>query len=244
MALPKRRLHVAVQLNSDASLTLDPERSHYLCRVLRQRRGDRVLLFCGDGDGYEAQLRSADARACEVDVGAVIATEPAPRLRLHLAQAMIKGDRLDFVLQKATELGVTDIWLVETQHTEVHIEGPRIARRETHWQRIVESAAEQCGRLRLPSLHAPVALRDLLRASPAKRLLLLDPGAAPIDGEAPDDDTLLLVGPEGGFSDEERAAAHAIGARSMGLGRLILRADTAPIAALAVLRNAWGWNAP
>lgn len=242
--MAKRRLFVDVRLQTNTSLTLDPDRSHYLCRVLRQRRGDQVLLFCGDGNGYDARIDSADARACEVHVGAVIATQGAPRLRLHLAQSMIKGDRLDFVLQKATELGVTDVWLVETQRTEVHIEGPRVARRETHWQRILESAAEQSGRLRLPALHAPVALTDLLAQPPAQQLFLLDPGAPPMAGAPAFDDTLLLVGPEGGFSDEERGAALARGARAMGMGDLILRADTAPIAALAVLRQAWGWSAP
>lgn len=240
----KRRLHVDVRLASDTSLTLDPDRSHYLCRVLRQRRGDHVMLFSGDGNGYDARIDDADARACEVYVGAVIATEPAPRLRLHLAQSMIKGDRLDFVLQKATELGVTDVWLVETQRTEVHVEGPRVARRETHWQRILESAAEQSGRLRLPTLHAPVAFADLLGQPPARQLFLLDPGAAPLQRPPALDDTALLVGPEGGFSAEERDAAIARGALAMGLGNLILRADTAPVAALAVLRQAWSWSAP
>lgn len=239
-----RRLHVDVQLAPDTRLTLDPDRSHYLCRVLRQRRGDHVLLFCGDGDGYDARIDNADPRACDVYVGAVITREPVPGLRLHLAQAMIKGDRLDFVLQKSTELGVTDIWLVETERTEVHIEGTRVTRRETHWHRIIESAAEQCGRLRLPTLHAPTRLAALLADRPAAQTFLLDPGSPPIDAAPTLSDTLLLVGPEGGFSDAERAAALNAGARSMGLGRLVLRADTAPLAALAILRQSWGWSAP
>jgi 16S rRNA (uracil1498-N3)-methyltransferase len=242
--MAKRRLFVEVRLAPDTSLTLDPDRSHYLCRVLRQRRGDHVLLFCGDGNGYDARIDAADTRACEVHIGDIVATEPAPRLRLHLAQSMIKGDRLDFVLQKATELGVTDVWLVETQRTEVHIEGPRISRRESHWQRIVESAAEQSGRLWLPTLHAPIAFTELLAQPPPRQLFLLDPGAPPMIGAPGFDDTMLLVGPEGGFSDDERNAALARGARAMGMGSLILRADTAPVAALAVLRQAWGWSAP
>ena len=233
-----------VPLAPNSSLTLDPDRSHYLCRVLRQRRGDHVMLFCGDGDGYDAQIDDADARACAVRVGSAVTTERAPLLRLHLAQSMIKGDRLDFVLQKATELGVTDVWLIETQRTEVHVEGPRVTRREAHWRRILESASEQCGRLRIPALHAPVALADLLDAPPAMQIFLLDPGATPLDAPPALENTLLLVGPEGGFSEAERAASLARGARSMGLGSLILRADTAPVAALAVLRQAWCWNAP
>ena len=237
-------MHVDAHLAPATTLTLDPERSHYLCRVLRQRPGEHALLFSGDGFGYDARVDDADPRACRVFVGEIAETEPPPQLRLHLGQAMIKGERLDFVLQKATELGVTDVWLLETQRTEVRYAGPRVARRETHWQRIVQGAAEQSRRLTLPTVHAPMSLSALLTQPIARQVLLLDPGAAPIDATPARVDTLLLVGPEGGFSDEERVAAHAMGARSMGMGKLILRADTAPVAAITILRQAWGWSAP
>ena len=144
-------MYVDAQLAPATALTLDPERSHYLCRVLRQRRGDHVLLFCGDGIGYDARIDDPDPRACRVSILEIAETEAPPRLKLHLGQAMIKGERLDFVLQKATELGVTDIWLLETQRTEVRYAGSRVARRETHWQRIVQGAAEQSRRLTLPT---------------------------------------------------------------------------------------------
>ena len=242
--MPKHRLHVDGPLSTGLAVTLDPERSHYLCRVLRQRRGDTVVLFAGDGNGYEAHISSADTRACEVNVGACLATEALPRLRLHLGQAMIKGERLDWVLQKATELAVTDIWLLETQRTEVHVAGARLSRREQHWLRIIAGAAEQCGRLRLPQIHGPIPLATILADPPAQQIYLLDPGAAPLAATPREHDTLLLVGPEGGFSDTERAAALAIGATTLGLGKLILRADTAPVAAISVLRQGWGWAAP
>src|SRR5262249_39388402 len=154
----------------------------------------------------------------------------------------MKGERIDFVLQKATELGVTDIRFIETAHTVVHIEGPRIERRETHWRAVIVSAAEQCRRLWLPTLHAPPPFASLLRQRIAAQTLLLDPGAAPLDAVTPVVDTMLLIGPEGGFSDAERSAALASGARAVGLGRLVLRTDTAPIAAISVLRQAWGWQ--
>ena len=239
-----KRLYVDARLAPDTDLTLDPDRSHYLCRVLRLRRGERVELFCGDGLAYDAAIAAADARACDVRVGAIVAREAAPRVRLHLAQALMKGDRIDFVLQKATELGVTDIRFTETEHTVVHIEGPRVVRRETHWRAVIASAAEQCGRLWLPTLHTPQPFGELLRQHIAAQTLLLDPGAAPLGATIPLVDTMLLIGPEGGLSDAERDAAIASGARPVGLGRLVLRTDTAPIAAVAVLRQAWGWDAP
>jgi 16S rRNA (uracil1498-N3)-methyltransferase len=238
------RLLVESDLTPGLSLTLDPDRSHYLCRVLRLKHGDHVLLFAGDGAAYDAQLETSDARACEVRVGDCVERQAPPRLRLHLGQALIKGDKLDWVLQKATELGVTDIWLLETQRTEVHVEGARVGRRERHWRRVIDSAAEQCGRLYLPQLHGPVPLADVLAAPPAQQMLLLDPGAAPLAHVPAELDTLLLVGPEGGFSDAERTAALARGAAAIGLGAWILRADTAPVAAISVLRQAWNWTAP
>jgi 16S rRNA (uracil1498-N3)-methyltransferase len=244
MTMLKHRLYVDAPLSPGLPLTLDPDRSHYLCRVLRQRRGDRVVLFAGDGAAYEADIVTADPRACEVSIGACVATEPEPRLRLHLGQAMIKGERLDWVLQKATELAVTDIWLLQTERTEVHVAGPRLGRREQHWRRIVEGAAEQCGRLRLPMLHGPIPLASLLTGLPASQAYLLDPGSAALASPPHQRDTLLLVGPEGGFSDAERAAVLAAGATALGLGRLVLRADTAPVAAISVLRQAWHWAVP
>jgi len=126
----------------------------------------------------------------------------------------------------------------------VHIEGPRVARRETHWRAVIASAAEQCGRLWLPTLHTPQPFGELLRQHIAAQTLLLDPGAPPLGATIPLVDTMLLIGPEGGLSDAERDAAIASGARPVGLGRLVLRTDTAPIAAIAVLRQAWGWDAP
>jgi 16S rRNA (uracil1498-N3)-methyltransferase len=242
--MAKHRLQVDAALTEGLALTLDPDRSHYLCRVLRLKRGDHVLLFAGDGAAYDAQLTTGDARACEVSVGPCVERQAPPRLRLHLGQALIKGEKLDWVLQKSTELGVTDIWLIATRRTEVHIEGARIGRRERHWRRVIDSAAEQCGRLHLPHLHGPLPLERLLAEPPTRQIFLLDPGAAPLVETPAAVDTLLLVGPEGGFSDVERSAAIAHGAIALGLGPWILRADTAPVAAIAVLRQAWNWSAP
>ncbi len=237
------RLFVAGELLPGRTLTLEPDRSHYLCRVLRQRRGDQLAVFAGDGNAYDAVILTADTRACEITIGACTQTQAAPRLRLHLGQAMIKSDRADWVLQKATELGVTDIWLLTTQRTEVHVVGERRARRERHWQRIIEGACEQCGRLWLPRLHGPLPFPDLLNDLPDAQIYLLDPAAPPLQS-SPVADALLLVGPEGGFTDPERDTAVAAGATLLGLGETILRADTAAVAAITVLRQAWGWAAP
>lgn len=238
---PEHRLCVASPLAAGRTLTLDPDRSHYICRVLRQRRGDALTVFNGDGLAFRAVIVTADARSCEVELSDVIASEPAPHVRVHVAQALIKSERQDWMLQKATELGASDLWLLMSEHTEVRVSGPRLERRLTHWQRVVVSAAEQSGRYRLPQLHGPLPLHDFLRTSPASQMLLLDPGAPPL-GNVACTDTVLLLGPEGGFSDAEREAALTAGATAVGLGDLILRSDTAPVVALGVLRQAWGWR--
>jgi len=240
---PKHRLFVTAPVVPGELITVDAERSHYLCRVLRLGVGDPVLVCDGHGNGYTATILRASTRRCELQPGEVAETAPAPAFTLTLAQSLIKGDRLDFVLQKATELGVTDIRLVTTSRTEVSLDDARIARRMAHWQKIVVAAAEQCERLWLPRLHPPQPLAELVAAARGERLLL-EPGAARLDAPLPESDTLVLVGPEGGFATVERDHALAHGFRAMGLGSHVLRADTAPIAALAILRQSWGWKAP
>jgi 16S rRNA (uracil1498-N3)-methyltransferase len=241
--LPRHRLHVAATLTPGALIELPAERSHYLCRVLRARRGERIVVFAGDGDGFEGVVHVADTRACALEVGERLATEPPPAFALALGLALIKGDRLDFVLQKATELGATQIVLMDTEHSVVNLTNERIERRFEHWQRIVIGAAEQCGRLRLPALDGLTPFADVVARAQGARYLL-DPGAAPLDGVPAATDTLLLLGPEGGFSDRERRLALDAGCVAVGLGTRILRSDTAPVAALAVFRQAWGWQLP
>lgn len=239
----KHRIHVDAPLNPGDRVVLDAERAHYIVRVLRLRADDRLLVFNGDGSGHSATIVAANTKLCELDIGAPSEADGAPAFALCLAQSLIKGDRLDYVLQKATELGVTDIELVTTERTEVAVRDARLDRRMNHWQKVIVSAAEQCGRLRLPTLHAPIALDELINQGDGQRYLL-DPGAAALSAPIPAEDTRVLIGPEGGFSGAERTRILARGYTAMGLGSNILRADTAPIAALAVLRNGWGWQAP
>lgn len=239
----KHRLIVTAPLVPGESITVDTERSHYLCRVLRLGVGDAVLVCDGRGHGHAAAIEQASTRHCVVQVGKVAVTEPEPAFALALAQSLIKGDRLDFVLQKATELGVTDIRLMTTSRTEVSLDDARIARRMSHWQKIVVAAAEQCERLWLPHVHPPAPFASLVEATTGTGLLL-DPGAPVLDAPTLEVDTTVMVGPEGGFSSNERDHALGRGFRAMGLGNHILRADTAPIAALAILRQGWGWSAP
>lgn len=236
------RLYHPPPLHSGQTLTLDRERAHYLTRVLRLPRGSEVQVFDGSGRAWSAELSAAGSRSATLKLGAVTAEAPAPAPNLHLVQGLLKGAAMDLVIQKATELGATDIWPVRAARSNVPADPERLARKHGHWQRVLESAAEQCGALHLPRLHAICSLDDFLAAAPAAYWVLLDPGQAPLPVNLPRADTGILVGPEGGWTDAERHAVRAIDAHGHGLGERILRGETAPLAVLAALRHGWGWS--
>lgn len=219
----------------NSEIILDEERSHYLCRVLRARKNEPILCFDGSGVELTATVVRAESRTCRLALGEVARTVAPPRHALHLASAVLKSD-LDQVVQKATELGATDLWFIDAQRCEGH------ALREDRATRIVRSACEQSGRVHLPEVHALVALEAFFDACAAAVKLMLVPGARPLAPSMQPDDFALLVGPEGGWTKTERALAAQRAATEVGLGSLVLRANTAGLAALAALRQSIGWD--
>lgn len=238
----KHRLYIPPPLAAGTVLTLERERAHYLTRVLRLRRGEALLCFDGEGRAFEATLLDATPRSARLAVGDLATEAAAPEPRLHLVQALLKGGAMDLVMQKATELGATDLWPVTARRSQLPGDGQRLERKPSHWRRVVASAAEQCGVLHLPRLHDIVPLPEWLSRPPDATLLLLDPGAPPLPVDLPRAGAAVLVGPEGGWAEEERQAAATAGAVRFGLGELVLRGETAPLAALAALRHGWGWR--
>ena len=236
------RLFLPGPLAAGGLYPIAPEQSHYLTRVLRLATGDAVLCCDGAGGLWRAGLVRQSARAFGVELIECLEQIPAPTARLHLLQGLLKGAAMDTVLQKATELGATDIWLIAAARSNVSLGAERAERKRTHWLGILESAAAQCQQLHLPALHGPLELPDALDALTGIPVLLLDPGAAPLPRELPSGPVALLVGPEGGYSAPERELALGRGAIACGLGSLILRAETAPLAALAAIRHSRGWS--
>lgn len=237
----KHRLYLPPPLAAGADRLLDNDQTHYLTRVLRLPRGSRIVCFDGAGSAWQATLTSASAKAATIHLDELIEAVDPPAERLHLVQGMLKGAAMDQVLQKATELGATDLWLLDAARSNVALASERLPRKHEHWQRVVESAAAQCHQLHMPRLHGPLGLEECLAGLDGVRLLLLDPGAPPLPLALPAGSLAVLIGPEGGWSDPERALAAARGAIPYGLGRLVLRAETAPLAVLAALRHGRRW---
>jgi len=239
MRLP--RIHTARALQAGARIELEPDQAHYISRVLRMRAGDALILFNGSGGQYPATLATVAKNMVVVTTGDFEPVERESPLALHLGIAVSRGDRMDWVVQKATELGVHSITPLLSERTEVRLRGEREEKKLRHWQQVATSACEQCGRNRLPVVHTLQPLQDWSRRVEADVRLVLDPAADSCDpGAANPSSVALLVGPEGGFSAAEVAAAEAAGFQSLQLGPRVLRTETAPLAAIALLQARWG----
>ena len=240
LCLPE--LHGMAEKGLGRQIELGRDHAHYLARVLRMKPGVRLTLFDGQGSEWQAAVVSLSQAAASVVVESAARSEPRPA-ELVLAQAWLKGSAMDTVVQKSVELGVTRIHPVLTERSNVRLDAQRMARKLTHLQRIAVSAAQQCETLWLPAITPLANLSDVLAMDRPGRTLFFDPGQAPPEpGDAPEPLT-LLIGPEGGWSDGERALAAADATvHPAGLGPLVLRAETAPLAALAAIRQSWGWR--
>jgi len=211
--------------------------------VLRLRPGDPVTLFNGEGGEFDAEVLRVAREAVSVRVGSHRAVDRESPLQVTLVQGLAGADRMDWVMQKAVELGVTAIRPVTMARSVVRLDPPRAAKRETHWRSIAISACEQCGRNRLPVLHALTRFEQWV-ATPSVaelRVFLAPDAAASLSGLArPEGSIELLVGPEGGLTQDEAGAALDAGFRAVRLGPRILRTETAPLAAMSALNALWG----
>ena len=242
------RTHVDLPLVPGARLRLPEEAAAHLLRVLRLRDGDACVLFNGDGHDYDARIASADRRGGEVEVLEQRAVDNESPLRITLLQGIARGEKMDLILQKATELGVSRIVPVDAERTEVRLEGPRLAKRLVHWRGVVSSACAQCGRARLPAVADPVDIGGIGDAAAAAALkLTLDPAGAHVlstlAGLAPGagpGGIALAIGPEGGWASRDREHLRAAGFEGLRLGPRILRTETAGLAAIAPLQALYG----
>ncbi|MDR5868627.1 16S rRNA (uracil(1498)-N(3))-methyltransferase [Halomonas koreensis] len=235
------RIHVAAALAAGGDVVLPEGAARHLVRVLRLGEGAPLVIFDGEGVEAEAVLVEAGRKRVVARVEALREGRGESPLAVHLGQAISKGERMDYAIQKAVELGVAEITPLYTEHGDVRLKGERQARKLAHWQAVAASACEQCGRATLPPVHPPVALAEWLAGRDEALCLVLHPGTpgALERAEAPAD-AALLIGPEGGLADAEVEAAGAAGFAALTLGPRILRTETAPVVALSLLQDRFG----
>ena len=239
MRLP--RIYLDHPLIPGTELRLPDAPARHLTQVLRLGAGDPLLCFNGDGRDRAARVAALGRAGAVLAVGEAGEPEPALPLTIQLAIGVSRGERMDFAIQKAVELGVAGIRPLFTERSMVQLRETRLERRLDHWRGVLIGACEQSGRRRLPALEPALTLTDWLATQP-QGVLLLDPTApqALAQLDAPTGPVTLLVGPEGGLSPVERGRAAAQGIQGVRLGPRILRTETAPLAAIAILQARWG----
>lgn len=257
MSIP--RFYLDQPLAPGARFSLPPGPARHAARALRLAVDDTVILFNGQGGEYSARIERINKDEVAVSVTGFAAIERESRLRVMLAQGISSGERMDYTLQKAVELGVTAIQPIAARRSVVKLAGERADRRIAHWQGVVASACEQCGRNQVPGVAPPLTLahwlghttfhglqplenRSPLGQRQVERLLFLSPLAEArlADLPPPDATDCLVAGPEGGFEADEIAALQAAGAIPVRLGPRVLRTETAALAALAAMQTLWG----
>jgi 16S rRNA (uracil1498-N3)-methyltransferase len=237
------RCHVDAPLSVGTSLALPETAANHLARVLRLCEGDGCVLFNGDGHDYDARLTAISKRGVVADIVGARAIDNESPLRVILLQGIARGEKMDLILQKATELGVAAIVPVMAERTEVKLDAERTEKRVAHWRSVIASACEQSGRARLPSLSAPASLADAARdVGTGATKLTLDPtgDVALATVEIASGAVVVAIGPEGGWSPRDRDTLSAAGFTGLRLGPRILRTETAGLAAIAALQSRFG----
>jgi 16S rRNA (uracil1498-N3)-methyltransferase len=249
------RVFVAGELQSGSAVELPRETAAHLIKVLRARSGDEIVLFNGDGREFTGAIEKAQGARVSASVGAARVIDRESPFVLTLVQCVPRGDRMDFIVQKATELGIARIVPVLSQRSVVRLDERQSASKQAHWRAVAVSACEQCGRNRLPTVDAPQPLLNYLgslapaAAAEVLRLVLEPERARRTQGPGRSFDSAspqpvsraeIAIGPEGGFAAEELDAFDLSGFSRVTIGPRVLRTETAAIAAIAVLQARFG----
>lgn len=235
------RIYQAIPLRLNQTITLDEKASHHLARVLRVNVEDNIIVFNGEGGEYEAVIKKIDKKTVHVDIVNFHPQDRESPLDIYLAQGIARGEKMDFIVQKAVELGVKKIIPLITERCNVRLDQEREEKRLLHWRAVAISACEQSGRNRIPDVSAPMALVDWLPQAKADKCFILAPHAETKLSETNKPASIaLLIGSEGGLSEKEIDLACQHHFIPLNLGPRILRTETAPVAALAILQMKFG----
>ena len=228
-------------LQANSTIKLDDNAARHVSRVLRLGPGAEIRLFDGQGGEYAAVLHEVGKREVSVSIAEHLAVEVESPLKITLAQGISKGERMDYTIQKAVELGVHRIVPLDTERSVVKLKGERRERKLEHWQGVIISACEQCGRNTLPELLPMQSLSSWLENGLNGTGLVLDHRAAnSVNSVESSGELTLLIGPEGGLSEAERGLAIDTGYQGLRLGPRVLRTETAALVALSALQARWG----
>ncbi len=236
------RIYTSTALQKDQNICLDARASNHLLRVLRLKVGDALIVFDGKGGEFLAEITTTTKQSAHVLVQQARPSIPASLLSIHLGQAISRGEKMDYTIQKAVELGVKTITPLFTERGGVKLAAERLENKLAHWQQIAISACEQSGRSDLPTIALAQPLSTWLTQRTENCKLILDPGHNKQLKNIfpPEQDICLLVGPEGGFSDTEVVLAQQAGFEAISLGPRILRTETAAPAAIVAVQCFWG----
>lgn len=229
-------------LQAGGEAELDKDAARHLVTVLRLKAGDRLALFNGAGGEFPAEIITATNKSVTVQLDEWQPNDRESSLMTRLGIGLSRGDRFDWALQKATELGVSEVYPLYTERTEVKLKGDREEKKQRHWRQVIVSACEQSGRTRVPKLHTPRLLSEWLAVSADIKLLLHHRSDTTLHSlqQLQPASAALLIGPEGGLSAQEIEQGTAAGFQSLTLGPRVFRTETAPVVALSLLQGLWG----
>lgn len=235
-----KRLYTGEQLKASSALALSGNDAHYVSRVLRLKTGDTLRLFDGSGGEHTALIESMTRHAVNLRVGELESIDVESPLTVRLIQGVARNERMDTIVQKATELGVADIYPVVCERSQYAPGGQRAEARCERWQGIARSACQQSGRNRIPRIHPLQSFGEMMETALTGACLILNPQVADRLPTINPNIVQLAVGPEGGFSESELSLATERGWQHIALGPRVLRTETAAIAALSVVQFAYG----
>ena len=235
------RIYTPEDLALNNRLDLDSQASTHLVKVLRLKEGSELRLFNGDGCEYLAHITVAGKKNAQVEISEILSTESKVSFPLHLGQVVSKGDRMDFTIQKAAELGITDITPLWSERCDVRLKGERLEKKMEHWKKVAISACEQSGRNKIPTIHPAMNYHEWASSVDTEsKLVLHTRDQKPLSEIRAPASVALLVGPEGGITDAEVELCIQQGFTGLTLGPRILRTETAALAALSLFQYLWG----
>lgn len=235
------RIFVPLPLQAGQPVELTDSAANHVGKVLRMKPGEPLILFNGEGRAWQGQVASVSKKVVGVTLESEIEGATESPLSIHLGQSLSRGERMDYAIQKATEMGVTEITPLFSERCEVKLNAERQEKRLKHWQQVAISACEQCGRNVVPVINPPQSVSDWMGAQESDlRFVLHHRTEKKLEGFDKPGSVSLLIGPEGGLTAEEIASAESAGFNALALGPRVLRTETAPITAITLMQYLWG----